>query len=836
LTIDVLANDSDVDIGDTRTVIAVSATTLQGTISVAPGGTSVIYSVGNAFQQLRSGAIATEVFSYTIADASGVQSTANVTVAITGVNDSPVATDNVFTVNEDAAATSIAVLSNDTDPDVGDTKRVLSVNTTGILGTVSIPTNGASISYSPGTAFQYLLAGQTATESFTYTMVDGAGAQSTANVTVIVTGITDGPKAVNDVAVAAEDGAPIVIDVLANDFSDLESRDNLTIAGIDGTGQFAFMELILIYGVGVGSFHPGFPRLLGDASTGIDGRSILYTPLQSLNAGEVGTDLFKYTVTGSTGGQSVGTVTVTVTGANDAPTAVPDHVTLGSASRPLTIPVLANDTDPDTRIDPVIPATGELGPWDATPVDSPDTKSIVSVNTTGLQGSVAISGAGLVYTVGGSLLTLPYGAFAQETFTYTMQDAAGAQSTTTVSVTVTGENHVPSALGDTAATNEDGPPLQIDVLANDTDADIPFGDSLSIASIQTTGIQGSVVVSSDGRSLQYSIGSSYQHLKAGDTAFESFSYTIVDNQGALSTAWITVNITGRNDAPIATANSLSLSEDAAPTTIAVLANDSDVDLNDTKTIVSVNGSSLQGAVTIASGGAAVVYTVGQSFQALNNGQTATETFTYTMVDSAGGQSTASVTVTIVGANEPVVIVNPPLPSAGAIVGTSGDDIMITAELADIIYGEAGDDEISSGGGADTIFGGSGRDTINGGNGNDIISGGTDRDDLTGGAGADIFRYYLASESTVAAFDRIRDFNAADGDRIDLNLIDANTLVGGNNAFVVSASFTGIAGQLVIVSMGSDLYHVRGDTNGDGIADLQIEVKSKSAITGTSLLL
>jgi VCBS repeat-containing protein len=837
LTVDVLANDSDVDAGDTRTVVSVNATNLQGTVAVVPGGTGVTYAVGNAFQQLRAGAIATEIFSYTISDASGAQSTANVTMTITGVNDSPAAADNTFTVTEDAQATALAVLTNDTDPDTGDTKRVLSVNTTGVLGSVSIPSNGASISYSPGSAFQHLLSGQTASETFSYTMVDGAGAQSTATVTMLVTGITDGPRAVNDTAVAAEDSGPIIINVLANDFSDIESNSNLTISGIDGNGQFAFMELILIYGVGVGSFHPGFPRLLGTASTGSNARSILYTPLQSLNAGEVGTDLFKYTVVGSSGGQSVGTVTVTVTGANDAPTAVPDSAAIGSASGPITIPVLTNDTDPDTRVDPVV-TSGEFGPWDATPADLPDTKTIVSVNATGLQGSVTMnaSGNGLVYTVGGTLLNLGYGATSQETFTYTMQDGSGAQSTTSVTVTVTGENHVPNASSDSASATEDGPAIQINVLANDTDVDIPFGDSLSIASVQSVGIQGTVAVASDGRSLQYTIGNAYQNLKAGATAVETLSYTVRDAQGAASTAMVTVTINGRNDSPIANPNSLSLSEDAVPTTIAVLVDDTDVDLNDSKTIVAVNGQSLQGTATIAAGGTAVIYTVGQSFQALNNGQSATETFTYTMVDSAGAQSTASVTITIIGANEPVVIVNPPPPPAGAIVGTSGDDIMITSELADIVYGEAGDDEISSGGGADTIFGGLGRDTIDGGAGNDIISGGADRDDLTGGAGADIFRYYLASESTVAAFDRIRDFNDAEGDKIDLSLIDASTLVGENNAFVVSASFTGVAGQLVIVSIGSGIYHVRGDTNGDGVADLQIEVKSRSALTAAHLIL
>ncbi len=357
--------------------------------------------------------------------------------------------------------------------------------------------------------------------------------------------------------------------------------------------------------------------------------------MQSLNAGEVGTDLFKYTVAGSSGGQSVGTVTVTVTGANDAPTAVPDSAAVGSTSGPITIPVLANDTDPDTRIDPVV-SSGEFGPWDATPADVPDSKTIVSVNASGLQGNVTInaSGNGLVYTAGGTLLNLGYGATAQETFTYTMQDGSGAQSTTSVTVTVTGENHIPNASSDSATATEDGPAIQINVLANDTDVDIPFGDSLSIASVQAAGIQGTVAVAADGRSLQYTIGNAYQNLKAGVTAIETFSYTVTDAQGATSTAVVTITVTGQNDSPVANPNSLSLSEDAAPTTISVLADDTDVDLNDSKTIVAVNGQSLQGTATIAAGGTAVIYTVGQSFQALNNGQSATETFTYTMVDSA----------------------------------------------------------------------------------------------------------------------------------------------------------------------------------------------------------
>lgn len=836
VVIDVLANDTDVDLGDTKQVVSVLETGLLGTVSVAPNGTEVVYSVGSAFQNLKAGAIATEVFSYTMRDASGAQSTANVTVTITGVNDSPVATDNVFTVSEDATASTFAVLANDTDPDVGDTKRVVSVNTSGLLGTATVATNGTGVIYSADNAFQYLTTGQIATETFSYTMVDSAGVQSTATVTVTITGATDGPKAINDQAYALEDGGPIVINVLANDTNDLNPGDALTITSIDGNGQYASITLIIIYGVGVGQYHPGFQRLLGQASIAPDGHSILYTPMQSLNAGEIGTDLFRYTITGTGGGISTGTVTVTVTGANDAPTAVNDSATVPSNASPTTINILANDIDLDNRIDPPPPIATELGPWDVTPVDLPDIQTIVAVNTIGLQGSVAISAGGnnVVYTVGGTLLNLPFGDSTTETFTYTVRDSAGAESTATVTVNVIGVNHAPIALADVSSAIENGAPVSINVLANDSDSDIGAGDSLTLLNVNGSGLQGTVQIVSG--QIIYSVGNAFQSLRAGVTATEIFNYTVSDSRGAQSTANVTVTIIGANDAPVAVANVLSLSEDAAPTTIAVLANDTDIDAGDTKTVISVNTSGLQGTVAIASGGASVIYTVGASFQALNSGESAIDTFSYTIVDSAGAQSTAMVTITIIGANEPIIYVEPPLPPAGAIVGSANDDIMVGTDAADIIYGQLGDDDIDGGSGDDTIFGGAGKDNIVGGAGNDIINGGSDADDLTGGTGADIFRYYLASESTVAAADKIKDFKASEGDKIDLSLIDSSTVVGGNNAFVMSSSFTMIAGQLVISTTSSGVYWVKGDVNGDGIVDFQIEVRSSSALIASDFML
>ena len=838
VTLNVLANDIDVDAGDTLSLFSLTTTGLKGTAVM--DGSNIVYT---PYQTLRAGQTATDTFSYKVVDSAGAQSaTATVTMTVVGANDAPVANPNVATVTEDVPTT-ILVLANDTDVDVGDTKRVVSVDNTGLKGVVSIATNGTGIVYTSGSAFQHLLTGQTATETFNYTMADSAGATSTSSVTVTINGVTDGVTARNDTAATHEDSGPIVINVLANDYNgDLNPTGQMTITSINGAGQLGGLTIIGTYGVGVGSIFAGFPRLLGDAIISPDGHSIIYTPLQNLNAGETGVDQFLYTITGSNGGSSTAVVTVTVTGANDAPVAVNDSANIAVDSAPITIDVLANDTDLDTIVNsPLQQAPFEFPDggmvWDPTPRDIPDTKIVVAVNDSGLQGSVAIAagGTGIVYTVGGTLLNLGYGQSAVETFTYTMQDGAGAQSTATVTVHVNGVNHAPVAVADTAAAIENGAPVTINVLANDTDPDTAAGDTLSVIAVNSAGLQGTAAI--NGGNVVYTIGNAFQSLRAGVTATETFSYTIADSAGAQSSANVVVTVTGVNDAPTAVANAYSISEDSGPVALTVLANDTDVDAGDTKTVTAVNTAGLQGTAVVSGDGASVIYTVSSAFQSLMSGQTATESFTYTMRDSTGALSTAAVTITIIGADEPVIYINPPTTGTGPYPGTSGDDVMSGTGGADTMYGQAGDDEIAAGEGADSIFGGADDDTISGDGGNDTINGGMGRDDLTGGAGADTFRFYLASESTLIDFDRIRDFKAAEGDKIDLSLIDANTLLGDNNAFTLAGSFTGVAGQLIYGTTASG-YLVQGDVNGDAVADIAIEVRlvGSSSLSGADFIL
>ncbi|MBS4090736.1 LapA family giant adhesin, partial [Pseudomonas sp. MBT-17] len=82
---------------------------------------------------------------------------------------------------------------------------------------------------------------------------------------------------------------------------------------------------------------------------------------------------------------------------------------------------------------------------------------------------------------------------------------------------------------------------------------------------------------------------------------------------------------------------------------------------------------------------------------------------------------------------------------------------------DTLLGGAGNDILFGSGGNDTLDGGKGNDILLGGTGNDTLIGGSGNDILIGGSGADTFVW----KSGDTGNDVIKDFKAADGDRIDL---------------------------------------------------------------------
>jgi VCBS repeat-containing protein len=189
------------------------------------------------------------------------------------------------------------------------------------------------------------------------------------------------------------------------------------------------------------------------------------------------------------------------------------------------------------------------------------------------------------------------------------------------------------------------------LLANDSDAD---GDSLVVSSVQAVSAQGAAVsIGPDGK-VSYDAGSIFADLDDGETATDSFTYTITDGKGHVSTATATVTITGvsQNVAPIAGNDMLSLAEDAGATdvTSVLLANDSDPD-GDAFTITSVQAVSAQGAIVTLGPDGKVSYDAGKIFVDLDAGETATDSFTYTITDAHGLTSTATAAVTITGVTQ-----------------------------------------------------------------------------------------------------------------------------------------------------------------------------------------
>ena len=153
-------------------------------------------------------------------------------------------------------------------------------------------------------------------------------------------------------------------------------------------------------------------------------------------------------------------------------------------------------------------------------------------------------------------------------------------------------------------------------------------------------------------------------------------------------------------------------------------------------------------------------------------------------------------------------------------------------LNNVILGNNGTNSLVGGTGNDTLSGGAGNDTLSGGAGNDSLTGGLGRDSLTGGAGNDVFVYTDVAETPPGSNrDVITDF--ASGDKISLAAIDANTSLAGDQAFTYSGltAFTGVAGQLIYA--GGIL---SGDTNGDGTADMQIQLANSAALNASSFIL
>ena len=101
-----------------------------------------------------------------------------------------------------------------------------------------------------------------------------------------------------------------------------------------------------------------------------------------------------------------------------------------------------------------------------------------------------------------------------------------------------------------------------------------------------------------------------------------------------------------------------------------------------------------------------------------------------------------------------------------MTGTSASETMKGTSSGDTISGKLGND---------TLYGLSGNDNLFGNEGNDTLVGGGGKDTLMGGAGADRFQYLRFVDSSGQNVDLIKDFNAAQGDKVDLRALGVASL-------------------------------------------------------------
>ncbi|MCC1491653.1 calcium-binding protein [Cognatishimia sp. F0-27] len=173
-----------------------------------------------------------------------------------------------------------------------------------------------------------------------------------------------------------------------------------------------------------------------------------------------------------------------------------------------------------------------------------------------------------------------------------------------------------------------------------------------------------------------------------------------------------------------------------------------------------------------------------------------------------------------------------------VFGSAANDTIVGSHAAsnrlegsdgdDDIFGLDGNDTILGGNDDDRLYGDNGGDRIFGGFGDDFIDGGPGRDLLEGGPGADNFVFRATSHTPVGQFlrDEVRDFDDAEGDIINLFLIDANVTAGGNQAFTVVPGFTGSPGELTLLNTvigGQPVTIASMDTTGNGSANGQIYI-------------
>ncbi|GAB4392941.1 MAG: hypothetical protein Tsb005_09130 [Gammaproteobacteria bacterium] len=306
---------------------------------------------------------------------------------------------------------------------------------------------------------------------------------------------------------------------------------------------------------------------------------------------------------------------------NQAPVANNDGIFTTGVNTALSITftdLLANDSDPDG-----------------------DNLSVINAQNV-LNGSVVLDSANQV------IIFTPSSDFSGNAqFEYTISDGQGGTASAAVQINIGTTNIPPQAnpdsytitLGDNVAINAAN-----GLLANDTDAD---NDNLSVNSLAiTTALGASVIVNADG-SFNYDSTtiSGLESLGVNDIIPDTFEYVVSDGNGGSDTATVTFTINGINDNPVANTDNFVTAEDTLINLFFsdLLANDSDVDTNDSLSILGIQNI-VGGSINLDAEDLRLTFIPEQNF----NG---TASFEYLLSDNNGGSAIGNVIINVTPVND-----------------------------------------------------------------------------------------------------------------------------------------------------------------------------------------
>ncbi|MGX5735461.1 DUF4082 domain-containing protein [Bosea thiooxidans] len=617
-----------------------------------------------------------------------------------------------LTQNLALTITAGSLIANDSDPD-GDALSIIGVsaptNGTVVLNTQSNPQNN-TITFTPN-------AGYTGPASFSYTVSDGRGGTATANVSLTVVPPGQAPISLFSPSSTPSlpnltDGSPLELGMkftstVAGQVTALKFYRSTSDTGANVVNLWTSTGTLLGSSTFTSTTASGWQTVILPSAVSIAANTTYVASYHTTGA-YVATD--NYFTTAVTNGPLTAPSTTTVPGGNgvysyggtssagifptstygaanywvdvvftpsstqnQAPTAVADTgdatekggVANASGGSTATGNVLTNDTDPDAGDSKTVSA-----------VSFGATAGAVGSALAGAYGSLVLSASGVfTYTVNEAnaavqALRLSTNTLT-EVFAYTMRDAAGATSSATLTITVHGANDAPVLAIQTSNQNTSiGSAFSL-TLPIGTFTDVDSSDSLTYTA-----------TAADGSALPtwLTFNPTTRTFSGTPNASGTISVRVSATDGGGLAASETFNIvvqSAPNIAPTAEADAGDATEKGgianasggSAATGNVLTNDTDPDAGDSKTVSAVSfgatagvvGSALAGAYgsLVLSASGVFTYTVNEAnaaVQALRlSTNTLTEVFTYTMRDSAGATSSATLTITVRGANDAPVL-------------------------------------------------------------------------------------------------------------------------------------------------------------------------------------